>query len=298
MNLSNSNNDEAKVGEVRNRYGRIAAGEISGCGCGVGAGCETEVAKGIGYDAGELAELPDEANLGLGCGAPIGFLAPAPGETVLDLGSGAGIDAFLAARRVGPEGHVIGVDMTPEMLDKARAGAARMGFPQVEFRAGRLEALPVDDASVDAVTSNCVINLVPDKPAVFREIARVLKPGGRLVVSDIVLERPLPAALAADLLGYVGCISGAEQRSRYFADLADAGLGEIEILRDVDYLETMLATMPEEVEALLARTGTSLDEVKGTVRSLTYRARSGKATAKQVSSLAEVAEVADRKSVV
>ena len=278
MNLSNANNEE-KVGQVRNRYGRIATGEISGCGCGVGAGCETEVATELGYDAGDLAQLPDEANLGLGCGAPIGFLAPEKGETVLDLGSGAGIDAFLAARRVGLEGRVIGVDMTPEMLDKARAGAARMGFPQVEFRAGRLEALPVDDASVDAVTSNCVINLVPDKPAVFREIARVLKPGGRLVVSDIVLERPLPEALAADLLGYVGCISGAEQRSSYFSGLAEAGLGEIEILRDVDYLETMLATMPEEVEALLARTGTSLDEVKGTVRSLTYRARPGKAAA-------------------
>ncbi len=288
MTLANSN-DEVKVGQVRNRYGRIAAGEISGCGCGVGAGCETEVAQGIGYGADELAELPDEANLGLGCGAPIGFLAPQPGETVLDLGSGAGIDAFLAARRVGSEGHVIGVDMTPEMLDKARAGAARMGFTQVEFRAGRLEALPVDDASVDAVTSNCVINLVPDKPAVFREIARVLKPGGRLVVSDIVLERPLPPALAADLLGYVGCISGAEQKSCYFSGLAEAGLGEIEVLRDVDYLETMLATMPEEVEALLARTGTTLDDVRGTVRSMTYRARPGKATAKPTAGTLEIA---------
>ncbi|MEO7794456.1 MAG: arsenite methyltransferase [Thermoanaerobaculia bacterium] len=278
MNLANTN-DETKVGEVRNRYGRIASGEISGCGCGVGAGCETAVAEGIGYDASELAELPDDANLGLGCGAPIGYLAPQAGETVLDLGSGAGIDAFLAARRVGPTGHVIGVDMTPEMLDKARAGAERMGFAQVEFRAGRLEALPVADASIDAVTSNCVINLVPDKPAVFREIARVLKPGGRLVVSDIVLERPLPEALAADLLGYVGCISGAEQRSCYFSGLAEAGLGEIEILRDVDYLETLLSTMPEEVEALLARTGTKLDDVKGTVRSLTYRARHGQASA-------------------
>jgi SAM-dependent methyltransferase len=277
MTLANANHEE-KVGQVRNRYGRIAAGEISGCGCGVGAGCETAVAQGLGYEATELAELPDEANLGLGCGAPIGYLAPQPGETVLDLGSGAGIDAFLAARRVGPEGHVIGVDMTPEMLDKARAGAARMGFSQVEFRSGRLEALPVDDASVDAVTSNCVINLVPDKPAVFREIARVLKPGGRLVVSDIVLERPLPEALAADLLGYVGCISGAEQRASYFSGLAEAGLGQIEILHDVDYLETLLATMPEEVAALLERTGTALAEVQGSVRSLTYRARAGKAT--------------------
>ncbi len=277
MNLAHASQEE-KVGEVRNRYGRIAAGEISGCGCGVGAGCESEVAKELGYDAGDLAALPEEANLGLGCGAPIGYLAPQPGETVLDLGSGAGIDAFLAARRVGTAGHVIGVDMTPEMLDKARAGAARMGFSQVEFRAGRLEALPVDDASIDAVTSNCVINLVPDKPAVFREIARVLKPGGRLVVSDIVLERPLPAALAADLLGYVGCISGAEQKSCYFSGLAEAGLGDIEVLRDVDYLETMLTTMPEEVEALLARTGTKLDDVKGIVRSVTYRARPGKAS--------------------
>lgn len=282
MSLEISNPEE-KVSQVRDRYGRIAAGEISGCGCGVGAGCETEVAKELGYDASDLAALPEEANLGLGCGAPIGFLAPQAGETVLDLGSGAGIDAFLAARRVGPEGHVIGVDMTPEMLDKARAGAARMGFAQVEFRAGRLEALPVDAASIDAVTSNCVINLVPDKPAVFREIARVLRPGGRLVVSDIVLERPLPEALAADLLGYVGCISGAEQKAAYFSGLAAAGLGDIEILRDVDYLDTMLTTMPEEVEALLARTGTKLEDVKGTVRSVTYRARHGQATTQPAS---------------
>jgi SAM-dependent methyltransferase len=179
--------------------------------------------------------------------------------------------------------------MTPEMLEKARAGAARMGFTQVEFRAGRLEALPVDDASVDAVTSNCVINLVPDKPAVFREIARVLKPGGRLVVSDIVLERPLPAALAADLLGYVGCISGAEAKARYFAGLAEAGLADIEVLRDVDYLETMLATMPEEVEALLARTGTTLAEVQGTVRSVTYRARPAQTPARAEAGAGEAA---------
>jgi arsenite methyltransferase len=284
-----SANHEEKVNQVRDRYGRIAAGEISGCGCGVGAGCETAVAQELGYDAGDLAALPDEANLGLGCGAPIGFLAPQPGETVLDLGSGAGIDAFLAARKVGPQGRVIGVDMTPEMLDKARAGAARMGFSQVEFRAGRLEALPVDNASIDAVTSNCVINLVPDKPAVFREVARVLKPGGRLVVSDIVLERPLPPALAADLLGYVGCISGAEERSCYFSALADSGLGDIEVLRDVDYLDSMLQTMPAEVEALLARTGTTLAEVKGTVRSVTYRARPGKPAITTASGTTELA---------
>jgi SAM-dependent methyltransferase len=265
----------AKVEQVRERYGRIATGEITGCGCGLGDGSEQAVALGIGYAADELAELPDEANLGLGCGAPIARLAPRRGETVLDLGSGAGIDAFLAARRVGPEGRVIGVDMTPAMLTKARAAAVRFGFANVEFREGRLEALPVVDGSVDAVTSNCVINLVPDKPAVFREIARVLKPGGRLVVSDILLDRPLPRAIADDLLAYVGCIAGAELRERYLGELAAAGLATIEILRDVDYVETILASLPQEVEALLARTGATLDDVRGSVRAVTYRATRG-----------------------
>ena len=269
----NESTTETKVGEVRERYGRIASGEISGCGCGTGAGTEEAIALGIGYDAAELAELPDEANLGLGCGAPIARLGLKPGETVVDLGSGAGIDAFLAAKRVGPAGAVIGVDMTPEMLDKARAAAARLGLANVEFREGRLEALPVEDATVDAVTSNCVINLVPDKAAVFREIARVLKPGGRLVISDIVLERPLPPAVERDLLAYVGCVAGAVVRDRYFGELESAGLGEVEILREIDYLETLLASAPQEVESLVERTGVALDDVRGAVRSLTYRAR-------------------------
>jgi SAM-dependent methyltransferase len=264
---------ESKVGEVRERYGRIASGEISGCGCGLGGGTEEAIALGIGYGADELAELPDDANLGLGCGAPIARLGLQRGETVVDLGSGAGIDAFLAAKRVGPEGTVIGVDMTPEMLGKARAAATRLGLANVEFREGRLEALPVDDATVDAVTSNCVINLVPDKAAVFGEIARVLKPGGRLVVSDIVLERALPEAVERDLLAYVGCVAGAVVRDRYFGDLEKAGLGEVEILRDIDYLETLLASAPHEVEALVARTGIALDDLRGAVRSLTFRAR-------------------------
>ena len=265
--------DDAKVHDVRQRYGRIAAGEIAGCGCGLGEGSEELLAIGIGYDKDELAELPEEANLGLGCGAPIAHLAPREGETVLDLGSGAGIDAFLAARRVGPAGRVLGVDMTPEMIAKAEAGAARMGFTNVEFRSGRLEALPVDDGSVDAVTSNCVINLVPDKKAVFREIARVLAPGGRAVISDIVLSRALPPAIESDLLSYVGCISGAALEERYFADLAAAGLDRIDILRESDYVEVLLATAPAEVEALVERTGVALDEIRGVVRSVTYRAR-------------------------
>ena len=263
---------ESIVDQVRDRYGRIATGELAGCGCGC-AGDERELSRGLGYGAEELDALPAEANLGLGCGAPIAALDLRPGESVADLGSGAGIDAFLAARLVGAEGRVIGVDMTPAMLERARAAAARNGFAQVEFREGRLEALPIGDGELDAVTSNCVFNLVPDKPAVFREVARVLKPGGRLVVSDIVLERPLPAALENDLLAWVGCVAGAQTRERYFAELAAAGLTDLEVVSDTDYAATLAAAAPEEAAALLARTGVGADEVAGVVRSITYRAR-------------------------
>jgi SAM-dependent methyltransferase len=267
---------ESLVAEVRQRYGRIASGEVSGCGCSCNdapAGVESALSRGIGYADGDLAAIPEEANLGLGCGAPLAGLALAPGETVLDLGSGAGMDAFLAARQVGATGRVIGVDMTPEMIDRARAAAAKHGFANVEFRRGRLEQLPVDDASVDAVTSNCVFNLVPDKPAVFREVARVLKPGGRIVVSDILLDRPLPEAMARDLLAWVGCVAGAELREPYFAAVAAAGLGEIEILRDADYGATFEAAAPEQAAELLSRSGVDPAAVRGTIRSITWRAR-------------------------
>jgi len=192
---------------------------------------------------------------------------------VLDLGSGGGIDALLAARQVGPEGRVIGVDMTPAMLERARANAARAGAANVEFREGRLEALPVEDGSMCAVTSNCVINLVPDKARVFAEVARVLRPGGRLVVSDIVLDGPLPESVASDVFAYVGCVSGAMERRPYFALLADAGLTEIEVLRDVDYLAASSQTEPAWLAELVARTKVDLAEVSGRVRSITYRAR-------------------------
>jgi arsenite methyltransferase len=168
---------------------------------------------------------------------------------------------------------VIGVDMTPEMIERARANAAKVGAPQVEFREGRLEALPVDDASIDAVTSNCVINLVPDKGRVFAEVARVLKPGGRLVISDIVLDGRLPESVEKDIYAYVGCISGAAARPDYFARLRDAGLGEAEILRDVDYLAGLRASAPEEAEALLERNGVRWEDLADKVRSLTFRAR-------------------------
>jgi len=269
---------EAVVEQVKERYGEIAEGRRGGC-------CESEspvasccgtaqsVSVTLGYRTGELEAVPAGADLGLGCGAPVRHLALRSGETVLDLGSGGGLDAFLAAKAVGPGGRVIGVDMTPQMLERARANARRGGYANVEFREGRLERLPVEDASVDAVTSNCVINLVPDKAAVFREIARVLKPGGRMAISDVVLDGKLPEAVEKDLLAYIGCVAGAAQRGAYFGLLAAAGLGEVEVLRDVDSLMTWAETAPAEAQALAGRTGVSPGEVAGKVRSLTYRAR-------------------------
>jgi arsenite methyltransferase len=254
---------ERLVQEVRDRYAKIAAGRSDGCCSG---------SCGSGYEAESLAGAPADSNLGLGCGAPLDHLDPRAGETVLDLGSGGGLDVFLAARRVGPTGRAIGIDMTPEMLARARSAAAREGYDNVEFREGRLEALPVDDASVDAVTSNCVINLVPDKAAVFREIARVLRPGGRLVVADIVLDRPLPESVARSLLAWVGCVAGAIDRAAYLEMLDRTGLRDVEILRDVDYLAAIGDDLPDELVGALRNEGKSRLDLAGSVRSLTYRA--------------------------
>jgi SAM-dependent methyltransferase len=267
---------EGKVDEVRERYGQIA--ETAGSCCGprtaVSSCCGgvEPMSVHIGYRKEELQAVPEGADLGLGCGAPIALLELKPGETVLDLGSGAGIDAFLAAREVGPEGRVIGVDMTPQMLDRARRNAAAAGHDNVEFREGRLEALPAEDASIDAITSNCVINLVPDKAAVFREVARVLKPGGRMVVADIVLDAPLPEAVARDLAAWVGCISGALPRQEYVRLVESAGLGSVEILKDVDQGAAMEAVAPDQVRDLLERTGAKREDLAGAVRSVTFRA--------------------------
>lgn len=263
------------VETVKDRYGKIAAGAESGC-AGItpccGTAVEIDVAKTVGYSDNDLGELPEDANLGLGCGAPVEQLALKGGETVLDLGSGAGIDVFLAARRVGPGGKVIGVDMTPEMVEKARANAGKAGMKNVDFREGRLESLPVEDASVDAVTSNCVINLVPDKAAVFREVARVLKPGGRMVISDIVLDGELPEAVTSNVLAYVGCVAGAMQRPDYYRAMEQAGLGQVEVLKDVDYVEKVGLVLPEETHKAAGLAGIDLEEIRGTVRSLTIRA--------------------------
>jgi SAM-dependent methyltransferase len=270
---------EGIVTEVRRRYAEIAVKGSSCClpapaasaGC-----CSGSAAAGIsgeiGYSARDLAAVPKEADLGLGCGAPIGHLKLAAGETVLDLGSGPGLDAFLAAKQVGTNGRVIGVDMTPEMLARARAAAAKAGIANVDFRHGRLERLPVESGTVDAVTSNCVINLVPDKAAVFGEIARVLKPGGRVVVSDIVLERALPEAVAKDVFAWCGCVAGASDRREYLAMIEAAGLGKAEILKDEDYLASLVKVAPEEADAMLAGWGVTREDLMGTVHSITWKA--------------------------
>ena len=268
--------NERLVREVKEKYGKIAetggscsptGGSIPCCG-----GSSQTMSLQIGYKKEDQEAVPDGADLGLGCGAPIPHLELKAGEVVLDLGSGGGLDAFLSARAVGPTGRVIGVDMTPAMLERARTNAAKAGFANVEFREGRLEALPVEAGTIDAVTSNCVINLVPDKTAVFKEMARVLKPGGRVVISDIVLDGPLPESLAQDVYAYVGCISGAAQRNDYFGSLEAVGLRQITMIKDVDYLSALFEAAPAEADALLAKHGLGRDAVRGIVRSVTYRA--------------------------
>jgi arsenite methyltransferase len=265
---------EEVVGSVRGKYAAIALAGGSCCGpTGCGTSADEAMTLDIGYSKKQLSALPDGANLGLGCGAPIDHLALKPGETVVDLGAGAGIDVFLAADAVGPTGKVIGVDMTPEMVLRANRNAAKAGVTNAEFREGRLENLPVDSGVVDAITSNCVINLVPDKAVVFKEIARILKPGGRIVISDIILDKALPPEIEKDIYAYVGCISGAAMRETYFAMIKDAGLGDVEVLKDVDYGAVVIDHARGEAERLAAKAGVSVDSLRGSVRSLTFRAR-------------------------
>jgi SAM-dependent methyltransferase len=221
--------DEVRIKEmVRARYGGIAGSSEAGCCVPVSSCCGPEQtsddkARRMGYSDAELAAVPEGVNLGLGCGNPQAIAAIRPGEVVVDLGSGAGFDCFLAARQVGDAGHVIGIDMTHEMLKKARDNAARIGAANVEFRLGELEHLPIADSTADVVISNCVINLVPDKEQVLREAFRVLKPGGRIAVSDIINTAPLPAELQTDPNLLCGCVAGAAPAERIEDWLASAG---------------------------------------------------------------------------
>jgi arsenite methyltransferase len=216
---------------VREVYGAVATRE-SGNGCCGGSSCCGPTgadSRALGYSAEDLASVPSGADLGLGCGNPQAIAALQLGERVLDLGSGAGFDAFLAARQVGPAGSVIGVDMTPEMVHRARENARKAGVEGVDFRRGEIERLPVDSGSVDVIMSNCVINLSPDKAAVFREAFRVLAPGGRLAISDVVATAALPPALASDPAAYAGCVAGASPVADLERLIAEAGFADVRI---------------------------------------------------------------------
>jgi arsenite methyltransferase len=214
---------------VRTRYGTVAGAQLSSEQEGV-----REVAEAFGYSPEELASIPAEANMGLSCGNPTATANLRAGETVVDLGSGGGLDVFLAAAKVGPRGRAIGIDMTPEMIELARRNATKandgQGYANVEFHLATIDNLPLPDNSVDCVISNCVINLAPDKAAVFREIARVLKPGGRLAVSDIALKKTLPPEISNDVMAYVGCIAGAIAIDDYRQGLLEAGFSTVQVI--------------------------------------------------------------------
>ncbi len=233
--------------QVRAGYSKIAqqgnCGPDGGGCCGATSFAPDQLAQAIGYSATELAAMPEGANMGLSCGNPTAIASLRLGEVVLDLGSGGGFDCFVAGPKVGPTGRVIGVDMTPEMLGKARRNIAvyraTTGLENVEFRLGEIESLPVADASVDVVISNCVLNLSPDKPRVWREIVRVLKPGGRVAVSDLALVQPLPAAVQADVEALVGCIAGAVLVEETRAMANAAGLVEVTLTPKPEYIDAM-----------------------------------------------------------
>jgi len=216
---------EQILDSVRSKYGAVAESTLSNNDAGVKA-----VAEAFGYSAEELTSIPAEASMGLSCGNPTATAHLRPGEVVVDLGSGGGLDVFLAAKMVGPKGKAIGIDMTPAMIERARANAEAGGYTNVEFYQSTIDQIPLPDASVDCVISNCVFNLAPDKPAVFREIARILKPGGRLAVSDIALKGELPETIAKSMAAYVGCIGGAIRMDDYRSGLLAAGFEHVEIV--------------------------------------------------------------------
>ena len=240
------NEDIRKV--VREGYAKVVKQDSSCCtpvkSCCGGTELIQDISKKIGYTDAELKAVPEGANLGLGCGNPVALASLKQGEIVLDLGAGAGFDCFLAAGRVGEKGRVIGVDMTPEMIEKARENARKGNYANVEFRLGEIETLPVADNSVDAVISNCVINLSPDKKRVFAETFRALKPGGRLMISDIVLLKELPAFIKNSIEAYIGCVSGALLKDEYLTAIKEAGFQDVKIMGETAFPMEFMANDP------------------------------------------------------
>ncbi len=257
--------DEQIKQVVRKGYAKIAKQGSSCCGlaksCCEGTDLAQDISKNIGYTEEELKAVPEGANLGLGCGNPVALASLREGETVLDLGSGAGIDCFIAADKVKENGRVIGVDMTPEMIEKARDNARRGDYVNVEFRLGEIDNLPVADNSVDVITSNCVINLAPDKGRVFAEAFRVLKPGGRLMISDMVLLKELPDFIKNSIEAYIGCLSGAMMRDEYIEAIKAPGFQEVRIIDETSFPIESMANDPT-ARAIMETLKISPEEVK------------------------------------
>ncbi|UCG69161.1 MAG: arsenite methyltransferase [Thermoplasmata archaeon] len=270
--------DEEVKKVVRKNYADIAKQKGSCCGpqtpvvpikasscCGAPP-TASDMSKKMGYSEEELLKLPEGANLGLGCGNPVALASLKEGDTYVDLGSGAGIDCFLAAEKVGKSGKIIGIDMTPEMIDRARENAKKAGYDNVEFRLGEIEHLPVADNSVDVITSNCVINLSPDKMAVFKDAYRVLKPGGKLMISDLVLLKELPEAVLQSVEAYVGCVSGAMLKDEYLKIVENVGFEQVEVVGESSagdiWVNDPLAV------SIIQKLGITMDEAKEMGRSI------------------------------
>lgn len=249
---------------VREGYARIAERDTSCCApanpCCGGTDLAQDISRNVGYTEEELGAVPEGANLGLGCGNPVALASLREGDTVLDLGSGAGFDCFLAANKVGDSGRVIGVDMTPEMIEKARENAVKGNYGNVEFRLGEIENLPVADNNVDVVISNCVINLSPDKRRVFGEAFRVLKLGGRLMVSDMVLLKELPDFIKNSIEAYIGCLSGAIMKDEYVGAIESAGFRKVKIVDETSFPVELMANDPT-AQAIIESSGISSEKV-------------------------------------
>ena len=270
-------NDQEIKKVVREKYGAIAksAGKLASSCCSISSCCQgpstaENISSRIGYTSEDMGSVPVGANLGLGCGNPVALASLKEGETVIDLGSGAGFDCFLASAKVGEKGRVIGIDMTADMLEKARSNAAAGGYTNVEFRLGEIEHLPVADATGDIIISNCVINLSTDKPQVFREAFRTLKPGGRLMVSDIVLQEELPPVVRDSIDAYAGCVAGAMIKGDYIKAVEQAGFTDIKIMDETSFPFDLIVSDPivKEAAATLNLDKIELERLNSTVKSI------------------------------